>query len=343
MSISANSIRIGQNPTSGVLSVPRRKDIYALCQKYDIIIVEDEPYWYLQFPSGSFQPPPPPKKSSGFKFLDSLVPSYLSIDTDGRVVRLDTFSKTVAPGCRLGWITAQPAIVERLLRITETSTQQPSGFVQSMVAEMLVGPSKGGQGSGGSKNGTGWDMTGWVRWLEGLRGEYERRMNMMCDGLEAAKEGKLKIGHHKDSESDWVVVKKTSIVDFTRPAGGMFIWLRVNFENHPLFDKIAAQRLAMGMWVYWTTAPHKVLVAPGGMFCPTPEIMQSEGWKFFRLCFAALPLEDLEDVTKRLVGGLSGFWEIKDSKVIDELLKDFDNVDGAMETDMTDMSMPHFC
>lgn len=110
-----DSSSMGQNPTSGVLSVRRRKELYALCSKYDVIIVEDDPYWYLQYPSAtafniSSGRTKPTKahartgKSSGYAFLDSLVPSYLSVDTDGRVVRLDTFSKTVAPGCRLGWV-----------------------------------------------------------------------------------------------------------------------------------------------------------------------------------------------------------------------------------------------
>lgn len=120
---------MGHNPTGIVLSVERRKAIYALCSRYDVIIVEDDPYWYLQFPSAVIeeavsrnQPRPEgapnytPQKSSGYPFLDSLVPSFLSIDTDGRVVRLDTFSKTIAPGCRLGWITAQPDLVERYVR-----------------------------------------------------------------------------------------------------------------------------------------------------------------------------------------------------------------------------------
>lgn len=120
---------MGHNPTGGVLPVRRRKELYAICQKYDVIIVEDDPYWYLQYPSAdraearsrqkpepTAQVPPAPAKSSGYEFIDSLVPSFLSIDVDGRVVRLDTFSKTVAPGCRLGWITAQPAFIERYVR-----------------------------------------------------------------------------------------------------------------------------------------------------------------------------------------------------------------------------------
>ena len=123
------TVTMGHNPTSGVLSVQRRRDIYALCSKYDIIIVEDDPYWYLQYPSAAAEEaksrdvmlpsrtePYKPTKSSGYEFLDSLVPSFLSMDMEGRVIRLDTFSKTIAPGCRLGWITAQPDFIERISR-----------------------------------------------------------------------------------------------------------------------------------------------------------------------------------------------------------------------------------
>jgi DNA-binding transcriptional MocR family regulator len=324
------------------LGIERRKAIYALCQKYDIIIAEDDPYWYLQYPSSGRMHVPKPKKSSGFAFLDSLMPSYLSIDVDGRVVRLDTFSKTVAPGCRLGWITAQPAVVERLLRITETSTQQPSGFVQSMIAELLAGPGKGGSGSGGLKNGSGWDMSGWVRWLEGLRGEYERRMNLLCDGLEPA--AKLRVGHSRNTD-DWVIVKKKPMIDFLRPTGGMFLWIRLNLETHSLFEQVGGQRLSMALWVFWTTAPHRILVAPGALFSPVAEIMEQEGWKYVRACFAALPVEELEDVPKRMVSGLSAFWDITDAKVIDEILKDIDGGREAVSIQgMTDLtSLPGFC
>jgi len=120
---------MGHNPTGVVLSVERRKEIYAVCSRYDVIIVEDDPYWYMQFPSAEIEEgrsrnlPRPEKrqqptsgKQTGYAFLDSLIPSFISVDTEGRVVRLDTFSKTIAPGCRLGWITAQPALIDRYLR-----------------------------------------------------------------------------------------------------------------------------------------------------------------------------------------------------------------------------------
>lgn len=131
---------MGHNPTGGVLPMERRNEVYAVCSRFDVILVEDDPYWYLQYPSADRSEAlsrglpapidnwqadsekssddmfPRSKKSSGYEFIDSLVPSYLSIDIDGRVIRLDTFSKTVAPGCRLGWITAQPKFIERFNR-----------------------------------------------------------------------------------------------------------------------------------------------------------------------------------------------------------------------------------
>ncbi|USP73033.1 hypothetical protein yc1106_00307 [Curvularia clavata] len=325
------TVTIGQNPTSGTLSVQRRIDIYALCVKYDIVIVEDDPYWYLQYPSSlPSAPPAQPKKSSGFEFLDSLIPSYLSVDYQGRVVRLDTFSKTVAPGCRLGWITAQPALIERLLRITETSTQQPSGFVQSMIAELLMGPqSSKDPGKGGAKDGSGWKVDGWVRWLEGLRGNYERRMKTMCDILDAGKEA-VKAGRRKsladvaDEEDDWTVVEKKPIFTFVRPLGGMFIWVRFDFSSHPLARQVPSARLSRALWVLWTTKPYLCLVAPGSMFAATEQIRQKDSFNCFRLCFAACPAEDVEDISNRFVDGAQAFWRIKSKSRIDKLLEDED-------------------
>lgn len=346
---------MGQNPTSGVLSLQRRQEIYDICCKYDILICEDDPYWYLQFPTAtamnttssshpaniSFNPDvemfanaePRPRgwKSSGYKFLDSLVPSSISIDKEGRVLRLDTFSKTVAPGCRLGWISAQPALIERLLRITETTTQQPSGFVQSMVAELVLGPDHEGlkSGKGGLPDGAGWKADGWVRWLEGLRGNYERRMNSMCRTMEPGKY-LVKSGRRNsladDEDEEWSVVERTQIYSFDWPVGGMFLWLKVLYENHALYSTYRKagelMRFSHACWIFLTTHPYRVLCAPGTMFSPTDEIRAQEGWKYFRLCFSAINEEDLVPTSKRLAEGLAAFFRIKDKKIIEKLLEE---------------------
>ena len=288
-----------------------------------MIIVEDDPYWYLQFPSANpanGAPPPPASynvpKSSGFEFLDSLVPSYLSVDTEGRVVRLDTFSKTVAPGCRLGWITAQPDLCERLLRITETSTQQPSGFVQCMIAELIMGPQPH-EGRGGGED-VGWKVDGWVRWLEGLRGNYERRMQTMCSILHNNRNS-VNSGRRQSMTPDWSVVDKVEMYNFVWPLGGMFIWLQMHFETHPLWGKIAPETLSDALWAFLTTKKYLVLVSPGWIFAPTEEVKKEKGWKYFRVCFAAVDEPDVEDTSHRLVNGIQDFWKKKDPTDIEEL------------------------
>lgn len=352
---------MGQNPTSGLLSVKRRKEIYGVCQKYDIIIIEDDPYWYLQYPSAnelSVKARGTPVsenfpvesshnynlssggKSSGFPFLDSLVPSYLSVDTDGRVVRLDTFSKTVAPGCRLGWITAQPDVVERIQRITETTTQQPSGFVQSLIAELVMGPSSNGDpGKGGSKDGSGWKVDGWVRWLEGLRGNYERRMQVMSSILEDGKylihESPRRSSTIESDEDGYQILHKTQLYDFAYPMAGMFLWLRAHYETHPLFDQVDHQRLARALWTFMTTEPYLVLISPGSIFSPTPEIMEEKGWQYFRLCFAAVDDDLVKTHSEGVVNAFTDFWAIDDVKVIDKLLED----DEAAEARFANVAM----
>ncbi|KAI6860839.1 aromatic amino acid aminotransferase-like protein [Hortaea werneckii] len=377
------TVTMGQNPTSGVLSLQRRREIYALCSQYDIIIVEDDPYWYLQFPTStavnttttshpanqSFNPhisllangEPRPEgwKSSGYAFLDSLVPSFISIDTDGRVIRLDTFSKTVAPGCRLGWISAQPALVERILRITETTTQQPSGFVQSLIAELVLGPDHEGLndpppkhlkgGKGGLPAGQGWKADGWVRWLEGLRGNYERRMKLMCstldEGRDLIKSGRRNsltnpptlAGEADEADDDeWAVIETSPLYSFDWPVGGMFIWLRIHFASHPLYTtyRKSAQlpRLSRALWIFWTRKPHLVLVSPGSIFSPTDKIREEQGWQFFRLCFAAIDEEALVPTSKRLARGVREFFRIKDRGTIEELLEE-DEQGTMMEGD----------
>ncbi|KAL4942759.1 hypothetical protein BDV06DRAFT_211581 [Aspergillus oleicola] len=338
------TITIGQNPTGGTLSVERRKQLYSICQKYDIVIIEDDPYWNLQYPSAQelqaqYRNTPfnqalsnrnynAGRKSSGYEFLDSLVPSYLSVDTDGRVVRLDTFSKTIAPGCRLGWITAQPAVIERLTRIAESTTQAPSGFVQAMVAELILGQQVD-TSSAPQKKGIdtkGWQMDGWVRWLEGLRAGYERRMQQMCSGLEEGKYIALdNVGGNE--EDSWEILDKVQMYDFVWPTGGMFVWVKVNYESHPLRREYSFERLAKALWMHFIKKPHLCLLGPGTMFSPTDEV-KARGYQYFRLCFAAMPADDVVPVTQRLVDGFRTFWQRKN---LDGLLDDDESLAQAME------------
>lgn len=157
------TVPTGQNPTGSTQSASRRRAIYDVCQKHDVYILEDDPYYLLQLHSRTSHGQPPPKRSVG-EFLASLPPSYLSIDTDGRVMRLDSFSKTLAPGTRMGWVTASEQIIERFIRHSETASQGPSGFSQAIVYKLVDEK---------------WGHTGFLNWLQRLQAGYTDRRDVM--------------------------------------------------------------------------------------------------------------------------------------------------------------------
>ncbi|KAF8462256.1 pyridoxal phosphate-dependent transferase, partial [Kalaharituber pfeilii] len=291
------TIAVGQNPTGRVAGRERKRRVYEVCERFDVIIVEDEPYWHLYYPEGE-------DKGHG-DFLASLPPSYLTFDVSGRVIRLDTFSKTIAPGCRLGWITAQPAMVQKLLLVNEASTQQASGFSQAMVAELLVNR---------------WGVGGFVEWIGNLRERYAEKMRIMCDALE---DGAVYLSeseaHGGDSE---VVVSGTRMIEFLRPRGGMFVWLRVLLANHPLYKRpFSREYLAGKVWVYLADPAygHKILVGPGRLFMVNGYEDDEEGGsggegkrelgeEYVRLSFTVMRREELRTATRGFVEGLRGFW-----------------------------------
>lgn len=129
------TIPTGHNPTGVTASAERRSKIYEIAQLWGIYILEDDPYHFIQFQhedrclsTAQISPQEMARK---------LAPSYLSIDVYGRVLRMDTVSKTIAPGLRIGWITAPQEIIERVTRVQETSVQSPSGFSQIFLLKLL--------------------------------------------------------------------------------------------------------------------------------------------------------------------------------------------------------------
>ena len=88
----------GANPTGTVLPLERRREIYHLCCEYNLLLLEDDPYYYLQFEEKELRPP-----------------SFLSMDTEARVVRFDSFSKILSSGIRLGFVTGPKPIIDRIV------------------------------------------------------------------------------------------------------------------------------------------------------------------------------------------------------------------------------------
>ena len=160
----------GQNPTGATQSEQRRRDLYRCAQKHDVYIIEDEPYYFLQMqPYTGPNAPDVPPPASHADFIRALVPSLLSMDVDGRVMRMDSFSKVLAPGSRVGWVTASEQIVERYVRHQECSTQSPSGIAQLVLFKLLD---------------EAWGHAGYLDWLINLRLEYTKRRDVICYACE---------------------------------------------------------------------------------------------------------------------------------------------------------------
>lgn len=164
------TIPTGQNPTGATQSEKRRREVYKVAQKHDLIILEDEPYYFLQMePYAGIGAPEPEAPKSHDEFIKALVPSFLSLDTDGRVMRMDSFSKVVAPGSRVGWITASQQIVDRYGKHADVSTQGPSGMSQLVLFKLLD---------------EHWGHAGYLDWLIHIRLEYTRRRNVMLEACD---------------------------------------------------------------------------------------------------------------------------------------------------------------
>lgn len=93
------TVPVGGNPTGVSQTLDRKKEIYGIAREHNLLILEDDPYYYLQF---------------GDK-----VASYLSMDTDGRVLRFDSMSKILSSGLRVGWATGPAELVNVMNLVTQ--------------------------------------------------------------------------------------------------------------------------------------------------------------------------------------------------------------------------------
>lgn len=254
----------GQNPTGATQGEQRRRDIYAVASKHDIYILEDEPYYFLQMPqyipsqSGVVD-----KAQPVDDFLSSLIPSLLSLDTDGRVMRLDSFSKVVVPGSRLGWVTASAQMIERYTRHAEVANQGPSGFSQVVLHKLLD---------------TTWGHEGYFRWLMHLRGEYTSRRNALLDAC--------------------AEFLPKEVASWQAPRAGMFHWIKVDHAKHSGFVSGARSILDIEDEIFAKCIDKGVLVGRGSWFRAEHDKPPRD--MFFRTTFAAATPENMREAIRRL-------------------------------------------
>ena len=133
------------NPAGVTLTWDRRLEILEICRTHGILVLEDNPYGLLYFDG------PPPH-------------AMRSVEKDG-VIYLGTFSKTLAPGFRLGWALAPHAIREKLILANEAAVLSPSSFTQHIVSEYL-------------------STADWKAQIDTFRGVYRERRDALLTALD---------------------------------------------------------------------------------------------------------------------------------------------------------------
>ncbi|XXF81169.1 PLP-dependent aminotransferase family protein [Myxococcaceae bacterium GXIMD 01537] len=176
-----------QNPKGTTLSLERRRTLVRLAQKHNIFVLEDNPYGELRF-RGEF------------------LPSLASLDDAGVVVQLGTFSKTLAPGLRIGWVTGAKELIRALTIAKQATDLHTATLAQRATAKLL----------------TRFDYNAN---LAKLRAAYGERCQAMLAALE----------EHMPKGTRW-----------THPDGGMFIWVEFpnGMSGDELFPKALEQRVA---------------------------------------------------------------------------------------------------
>ncbi|KGO51296.1 Pyridoxal phosphate-dependent transferase, major region, subdomain 2 [Penicillium expansum] len=268
------TIPCGQNPSGATQPIERKHEIYAVAQKHGVYILEDDPYYFIQMPpykssllpldeKQSLEPETDSFPTSVEQFARALIPSYLSIDTDGRVFRMDSFSKIIAPGTRMGWVTASEQVIERMVRAHEVSVQNPSGFSQIAIFKLLHDT---------------WGHVGFVKWLRHLQKEYTRRRNTMFDSFERY------LPHQ--------------VVTWNPPTAGFFAWISIDWKKHPSANDMSAREIEQE--IYKSAIEHNTLVVPGSWFMPSNGENVPMEKIFFRLNFASVSLETVQEAIKGL-------------------------------------------
>jgi 2-aminoadipate transaminase len=165
-----------QNPGGTTLSGGRRHELVLLAERYGVPIVEDDPYGQLRF-EGEHLPP-----------LVAVDRENLRRDNGysvGNVIYLSTFSKTLAPGLRLGWMVAPPEVIGRLVQLKQGTDLHTSTFTQMVAYEIVK---------------------------DGFLDEHVKRMRPVYrarrDAMLAA------LDEFFPQECQW-----------TRPQGGLFLWV----------------------------------------------------------------------------------------------------------------------
>lgn len=176
-----------QNPTGRTLTLERRKRLMELATKYEIPVIEDNPYGELRFEG-------------------EILPSLKCFDPKNLVIHLGTFSKIFAPGLRLGWVIAQPEILQKFNIVKQGADLQCSSIAQREVNQFM-------------------EMNDIEAHIEKIKKVYSGRKNLMIETMKK---------------------EFPASTTFTNPDGGLFTWATFpkEIDAAELLKKALEQKVA---------------------------------------------------------------------------------------------------
>src|SRR5215510_3295699 len=174
------------NPAGVTLATERRAEILDICIESDLLILEDNPYGLLGFQTDPHR--------------------ALRADEADRVVYLGSFSKTFAPGFRVGWALAPHAVREKLVLAQESATLCPPVFSQFAVSTYLA-------------------THDWQGQIKQFQETYRERRDAMLEAL----------ADHMPAGATW-----------TRPGGGFYVWLTLpeGLDAKAMLPRAVTERVA---------------------------------------------------------------------------------------------------
>jgi DNA-binding transcriptional MocR family regulator len=175
-----------QNPAGVLLPAERRTEILEICQKEKIFVVEDNPYGLLGF--------------------DKPSPNAMRASDSENVIYLGSFSKTIAPGFRVGWALVPPSLKEKLVIASESSILCPSNFSQLAISGYLA------------------DQP-WRDQIASFCKLYKVRRDAMLESLD----------EHFPKSATW-----------TKPGGGFYVWVTLppEIDTTALMPKAIVAKVA---------------------------------------------------------------------------------------------------
>jgi len=178
-----------QNPAGITMSEERRRRLIELARSYDVFILEDSPYKELRYEGES-------------------VKSIFSLDGNGQVIGLHTFSKILFPGMRLGWVIGPEPVIQKLTIAKQSTDLCTPAFTQAIVAEFAARGLL-------QKN------------IDSVKEIYREKRQVMLDALEK-------------------YMPKLKGLSWTRPQGGLFLWVTLPkyMDSEELFFEAVEQNVA---------------------------------------------------------------------------------------------------